>query len=60
LAALKALRREVVDRAILAGAADAQTATDGDTIKFNGTTWRLWGIHAPRLVNRAWMDGMPA
>jgi endonuclease YncB( thermonuclease family) len=33
---------------------------DGDTIKLNGTTWRLWGIDARSLVNGAWMDGMPA
>jgi len=24
----------------------AQTITDGDTIKFNGTTYRLWGFDA--------------
>lgn len=27
--------------------ATAQTITDGDTIKLNGTTYRLWGIDAP-------------
>jgi endonuclease YncB( thermonuclease family) len=27
--------------------AGAQTVTDGDTIKLDGTTWRLWGIDAP-------------
>lgn len=27
--------------------ARAQTATDGDTIRLNGTTYRLWGIDAP-------------
>ncbi len=25
----------------------AQTVTDGDTIKHNGQTYRLWGIDAP-------------
>jgi len=25
----------------------AQTVTDGDTIKLDGTTYRLWGIDAP-------------
>lgn len=25
----------------------AQTVTDGDTIKMDGTTYRLWGIDAP-------------
>ena len=25
----------------------AQTAIDGDTIKLDGTTYRLWGIDAP-------------
>ncbi len=34
---------------VLAAPAFAQTATDGDTIKLNGTTWRLWGIDAPEL-----------
>lgn len=25
----------------------AQTITDGDTLKLNGVTYRLWGIDAP-------------
>ncbi len=31
---------------MLALPAAAQTAVDGDTIKLNGTTYRLWGIDA--------------
>jgi endonuclease YncB( thermonuclease family) len=31
----------------LASRALAQTVTDGDTLKLNGTTYRLWGIDAP-------------
>ena len=27
--------------------ASAQSITDGDTLKLNGTTYRLWGIDAP-------------
>lgn len=30
-----------------ASIAEAQTVTDGDTIKLDGTTYRLWGIDAP-------------
>lgn len=32
--------------------------TDGDTIKFNGTTWRLWGIDAPET--KQWCGDYPA
>jgi endonuclease YncB( thermonuclease family) len=32
---------------LLALPAAAQRAVDGDTIKLDGTTWRLWGIDAP-------------
>lgn len=37
----------------------AQTATDGDTIKLNGTTYRLWGIDAPES-KQACANGWPA
>lgn len=36
----------------------AQTVTDGDTIKFNGTTYRLWGIDAPET--KQWCGDYPA
>lgn len=39
-------------------AANAQTVTDGDTIKLNGTRWRLWGIDAPEL-GQLCLDGWP-
>jgi endonuclease YncB( thermonuclease family) len=46
--------------ALLLGApAFAQTVTDGDTIKLNGTTWRLWGIDAPE-ARQACADAWPA
>jgi endonuclease YncB( thermonuclease family) len=35
-------------------------AIDGNTIKMNGTTWRLWGIDAPELDQRCYPDGWPA
>jgi hypothetical protein len=31
--------------------AGAQTITDGDTIKLNGTTYRLWDSIDPRLTH---------
>lgn len=37
----------------LAGSAVAQTVVDGDTIKLDGTTWRLWGMHA-HDCEKAW------
>ena len=37
----------------------AQTVTDGDTIKLAGTTYRLWGIDAPE-TGQACADGWPA
>ena len=33
--------------------------TDGDTIKLNGTTYRLWGIDAPE-TNQTCVDGWEA
>lgn len=38
--------------------ASAQTVTDGDTIKLNGTTYRLWGIDAPET--KQWCGDYPA
>jgi endonuclease YncB( thermonuclease family) len=35
--------------AIVAAPIAAQTIVDGDTIKLNGTTYRLWGIDAPEM-----------
>ena len=32
--------------------ADAQTVIDGDTLKLDGTTFRLWGIDAPEAKQR--------
>jgi len=39
--------------------ADAQDAIDGDTLKLNGTIYRLWGIDAPEL-HQDCPDGWPA
>lgn len=38
--------------------AAAQTITDGDTIKLDGTTYRLWGIDAPEA--KQWCGDYPA
>lgn len=43
----------------LSFAAAAQAVTDGDTIKLNGTTYRLWGIDAPESAQLC-ADGWPA
>lgn len=43
---------------LLTAPAVAQTVVDGDTIKLNGTTWRLWGIDAP--ASRQWCGRYPA
>ena len=43
---------------LLALPAAAQTVTDGDTIKLNGTTYRLWGIDAPET--KQWCGDYPA
>lgn len=39
--------------------ATAQTVTDGDTIKLDGTIYRLWGIDAPE-TQQTCPDGWPA
>lgn len=43
---------------LIGGAASAQTVTDGDTIKLNGTIYRLWGIDAPEM--KQWCGDYPA
>ncbi len=43
----------------LSPVAQAQSVTDGDTIKLNGTTYRLWGIDAPESKQLC-ADGWPA
>lgn len=47
---------------LLALPADAQTVVDGDTLKLNGTTYRLWGIDAPELSQTCgdWIAGQYA
>lgn len=42
--------------AAFSSAVQAQIAADGDTIKVNGTTFRLWGIDAPE-ARQACADG---
>lgn len=44
---------------ILAAPAAAQTIVDGDTLKLNGTTYRLWGMDAPE-TRQLCADGWPA
>jgi endonuclease YncB( thermonuclease family) len=47
----------------LGTAAAGQTVVDGDTIKFNGTTYRLWGIDAAEQKQACadgWMAGREA
>lgn len=48
-----------VGLAAIALSAHAQTVTDGDTIKLNGTKYRLWGIDAPE-TRQACVDGWMA
>lgn len=43
---------------LLAASAAAQAVTDGDTIRLNGTTYRLWGIDAPET--KQWCGDYPA
>ena len=48
---------------LLASPVAAQTVFDGDTIKLNGMTWRLWGIDAPELHQScadSWQAGVEA
>lgn len=49
--------------ALLGNSAKAQTAVDGDTIKLNGTTFRIWGIDAAearQVCRDGWMAGKEA
>ena len=45
--------------ALLTPPAEAQTITDGDTLKQGGVTYRLWGIDAPE-AKQVCPDGWPA
>jgi endonuclease YncB( thermonuclease family) len=45
--------------AIIGNAARAQTVVDGDTIRLNGTTYRIWGIDAAETKQRC-VDGWEA
>ena len=45
--------------ALASASAAGQTITDDDTIKLNGTTYRLWGIDAPES-RQACADGWEA
>ena len=53
------VREFVVAAILITTPAVAQTITDGDTIKLNGTTYRLWGIDAPETKQDC-PDGWPA
>lgn len=44
---------------VSAASVEAQSITDGDTLKLNGTVYRLWGIDAPE-VKQGCPDGWPA
>lgn len=44
--------------ALLSSPTSAQTITDGDTPKLNGTVYRLWGIDAPEIKQDC-PDGRP-
>jgi endonuclease YncB( thermonuclease family) len=55
----RALGLTAVAAMLLSGFAAAQTITDGNTIKLNGTTYRLWGIDAPEM-RQACADGWEA
>ena len=56
-----ALDAYLADRGLPTGLVPASAqAIDGNTIKMNGTTWRLWGIDAPELGQRCYPDGWPA
>jgi endonuclease YncB( thermonuclease family) len=45
-------------RSVFASSATAQTVVDGDTIKLNGTRYRLWGVDAPESAQ--WCGDYPA
>jgi endonuclease YncB( thermonuclease family) len=47
---------------LLSAVTRAQTVVDGDTIKLNGTTWRLRGIDAPEMHQSCggWPAGVEA
>lgn len=57
---MQALRRAALALALLfTTPALAQVVTDGDTIKLDGLTYRIWGIDAPES-KQACGDGWPA
>src|SRR6266851_6426187 len=43
--------------AALPAYAESVRVVDGDTLKIDGVTYRLWGIDAPRRANCALTDG---
>ena len=49
------LRYALLTLLVLAFPAAAQTAVDGDTIKLNGTTYRLSGIDAAEAAGMKWV-----
>ena len=53
------LRLLAIAAFVMSFPAIAQTVTDGDTIKLNGTTYRLWGIDAAESKQDC-ADGWPA
>lgn len=61
---MQALRRSCLAAALLlALPAAAQTVTDGDTIKLDGTTYRIWGIDAletHQACGDGWAGGVDA
>lgn len=44
---------------LVSSSAGAQVITDGDTLKLNGVTYRLWGMDAPETKQDC-PDGWPA
>ncbi|WP_425065586.1 thermonuclease family protein [Reyranella sp.] len=59
LAAVGALGIGAMLVSLLASPLGAQSVTDGDTLRVDGTTYRLWGIDAPELKQDC-PDGWPA